>query len=130
MSTLFTASLLGRAGADASVVTAASGTRVANVSLAHDLYAAGNRSTMWTKVIAFGGNADRLAKVQKGQRVHIDGDLRSRKWQDKEGVERVTMELVAQRITYVDFAPKVETPSDDAETSTQPESEITPDDIP
>lgn len=132
MSTSFKATILGRAGSDPSVTTAASGTRMANLSLAHDIYSGGNKTTMWQRITAFGGMADRLANIKKGQRALIEGDLRERKWTDKEGNARTTMELVAQHIVYIDFAPKpVETEAPtEGSTGAQEASEETPSDMP
>ncbi len=55
--------------------------------------------TEWHRVVFF----SRLAEIageylKKGSQVYIEGSLRTRKWQDKEGQERYTTEIVADRM--------------------------------
>ena len=55
--------------------------------------------TEWHKVVFF----NRLAEIageylKKGSQVYVEGSLRTRKWQDKEGQERYTTEIVADRM--------------------------------
>ena len=55
--------------------------------------------TAWHRVVFF----SRLAEIageylKKGSQVYIEGNLRTRKWQDKEGKERYTTEIVAERM--------------------------------
>jgi len=55
--------------------------------------------TEWHRVVFF----SRLAEIageylKKGSQVYIEGSLRTRKWTDKEGVEKYTTEIVADRM--------------------------------
>ena len=55
--------------------------------------------TEWHSVVMY----DRLAEVageylRKGRPVYVEGRLKTRKWQDKEGVERYTTEIVADQM--------------------------------
>jgi single-strand DNA-binding protein len=55
--------------------------------------------TEWHRVVFF----NRLAEIageylKKGSQVYVEGALRTRKWQDKEGHERYTTEIVADRM--------------------------------
>ena len=55
--------------------------------------------TEWHRVVFF----NRLAEIAgeyltKGSQVYVEGALRTRKWQDKEGKERYTTEIVAERM--------------------------------
>jgi single-strand DNA-binding protein len=55
--------------------------------------------TEWHRVVFF----SRLAEIageylKKGSQVYVEGSLRTRKWQDKEGKERYTTEIVADRM--------------------------------
>ncbi|HET7764885.1 MAG TPA: single-stranded DNA-binding protein [Burkholderiales bacterium] len=55
--------------------------------------------TEWHRVVFF----NRLAEIageylKKGSQVYVEGALRTRKWQDKEGKERYTTEIVAERM--------------------------------
>jgi len=56
-------------------------------------------STEWHTVVMF----DRLAEIaaeylRKGSQVYIEGKLRTRKWQDKEGQDRYSTEIVANEM--------------------------------
>jgi single-strand DNA-binding protein len=59
--------------------------------------------TEWHRVVMF----NRLAEIageylKKGSKVYIEGSLRTRKWQDKNGVERYTTEIVANEMQMLD----------------------------
>jgi len=54
--------------------------------------------TEWHKVVAFGdGLVDIIEKyVKKGSKVYIEGEIQTRKWQDQEGKDRYTTEIILQ----------------------------------
>jgi len=53
-------------------------------------------ATEWHRVSAFGRLAEICGEyLKKGSQVYIEGKLRTRKWQDKEGQDRYTTEIVA-----------------------------------
>jgi single-strand DNA-binding protein len=99
--------LLGRLGRDPEVRYAQSGTTVATLNLATDErrpdgQGGWKNETEWHRVVLFGKQAD-LAKqyLTKGREVLIEGSLRTRQWQDKEGQKRWTTEIVAQNMRFV-----------------------------
>jgi single-strand DNA-binding protein len=99
--------LLGRLGRDPEVRYAQSGTTVATLNMATDERRPdGNggwkNETEWHRVVLFGKQAD-LAKqyLTKGREVLIEGSLRTRQWQDKEGQKRYTTEIVAMNMRFV-----------------------------
>ena len=103
--------LLGRLGRDPEVRYAQSGTTVATLNLATDERRPdGNggwkNETEWHRVVLFGKQAD-LAKqyLTKGREVLIEGSLRTRQWQDKDGQKRWTTEVVAQNMRFVGGRP-------------------------
>ena len=52
--------------------------------------------TEWHKVVFFGRLAEIVAEyLRKGSQVYVEGRLQTRKWQDKEGHDRYTTEIVA-----------------------------------
>jgi single-strand DNA-binding protein len=56
-------------------------------------------ATEWHTVVMF----DRLAEIaseylRKGSQVYVEGELRTRKWQDKEGHDRYSTEIVANEM--------------------------------
>jgi len=55
--------------------------------------------TEWHKVAFFGRLAEIAAEyLRKGSQVYIEGKLRTRKWQDKDGHDRYTTEIVADEM--------------------------------
>ncbi len=53
-------------------------------------------ATEWHRISAFGRLAEICGEyLKKGSQVYIEGKLRTRKWQDKEGQDRYTTEIVA-----------------------------------
>lgn len=94
--------LIGRAGQDPERRTLNSGDPVANFSLAtserwKDASGEKKERTQWHRIVAFGAVADVLAKyVKKGDQVGISGQMTYRKWTDKEGVERMSAEVVVR----------------------------------
>jgi len=52
--------------------------------------------TEWHRISAFGRLAEICGEyLKKGSQVYIEGKLRTRKWQDKEGQDRYTTEIIA-----------------------------------
>ena len=96
--------LVGNLGRDPEVRTMQNGGRVANLSLATSETwkdkSSGERreKTEWHRVVIFN---DRLVDVaekflRKGSKVYIEGQLQTRKYTDKDGVEKYSTEVVLQ----------------------------------
>lgn len=51
--------------------------------------------TEWHRVVAWGNAADRAARLDKGQTIYLEGKIQTRKWQDKNGNDRYSTEIVA-----------------------------------
>jgi len=59
--------------------------------------------TEWHRVVFFRQLADIVGKyVRKGSKLYIEGSLRTRKWQDQQGIERYTTEIVANEMQMLD----------------------------
>ena len=97
--------LVGNLGRDPETRYSAEGAAITNVSVATtDSWkdkATGEKKelTEWHRVVFF----DRLAEIageylKKGSQVYVEGRLQTRKWTDKEGVERYTTEIRAERM--------------------------------
>jgi len=55
--------------------------------------------TEWHRIAFFGKLAEIAGEyLKKGSQVYVEGSLRTRKWQDKEGKERYTTEIIADRM--------------------------------
>ncbi len=94
--------LIGNLGADPETRAMPSGTTVANLRIATTENWKDRQSgeqqerTEWHRVALFGRLAEVAAEyLRKGSQVYIEGSLRTRKWQDKQGNERYTTEIVA-----------------------------------
>ena len=58
--------------------------------------------TEWHRVILWGRDAENAEKyLDKGRQVYVEGRLQTRKWQDKEGNDRYTTEVVAREVKYL-----------------------------
>jgi single-strand DNA-binding protein len=112
--------LIGNLGKDPEVKYLDSGVAVANFSLATtESYKnkEGERvsQTEWHNIVLWRGLAEITEKyLKKGNSVYIEGKIRSRKWEDKEGNTRYTTEILADNMTMLgkkenDFAEKKET---------------------
>lgn len=96
--------LIGNLGKDPEIRYTQSGTQVATFTVATTERWKGQdgqmqESTEWHQIVAW----QRLAEIcgeylHKGSRVYIEGKLQTRKWQDKEGNDRYTTEIVAREM--------------------------------
>ena len=92
--------LIGNLGKDAEIKTFDNGNNVANFSLAtsesyKDKAGEWQQKTEWHNIAVWGNQADRAAKLTKGTTLYVEGKLSTRKWQDKDGNDRRTTEIVA-----------------------------------
>jgi len=59
--------------------------------------------TEWHNVFVFGKTADACAAhLDKGSLVYVEGKLRTRKWTDRDGRDRYTTEINADRVQFLD----------------------------
>jgi len=94
--------LIGNLGAEPEVRYMPSGQAVANVRLAtneswRDKETGENQErTEWHAVVFFGKLAEIVKEyLHKGSQVYVEGRIRTRKWQDRDGHDRYTTEIVA-----------------------------------
>ncbi|WP_134089672.1 single-stranded DNA-binding protein [Olivibacter sp. XZL3] len=67
--------------------------------------------TEWHNIVMWRGLADVAAKyLQKGKLVYIEGKLRTRSYEDREGVKRYTTEIVAENFTMLGRKSDFESP--------------------
>jgi len=96
--------LIGNLGADPEVKYLSSGTTVANFRIATTENRVGRSGektavTEWHRIVAFGRLAEICGEyLNKGKQVYIEGRLRTRSWEDKDGNKRSTTEIVAARM--------------------------------
>src|SRR3978361_1881549 len=96
--------LIGNLGADPEVRYMPSGDAVANLRIAttenwKDKAGEKQEKTEWHRVAFFGKLAEIAGEyLKKGSQVYVEGRLQTRKWQDKDGAEKYTTEIVADRM--------------------------------
>jgi single-strand DNA-binding protein len=97
--------LIGNLGADPETRAMPSGATVANLRIAttenwKDRTSGENQErTEWHRVALFGKLAEIAGEyLRKGSQVYIEGSLRTRKWQDKQGNERFSTEIVGNEM--------------------------------
>jgi len=56
----------------------------------------------WVRVVCWGELAEACGKyLAKGRQCYVEGKLQTRKWADKQGVERYTTEVIAHNVTFL-----------------------------
>jgi single-strand DNA-binding protein len=99
--------LIGNLGQDPDMRSTASGTAVANLRIAtterrKDRDGNWNDHTEWHSVVSFGRTAENVGKYcRKGKQIYIEGRLQTRKWQDRDGRDRYSTEVVADNIRFL-----------------------------
>ena len=95
--------LVGNLGADPEVKYLSNGTTVATFRMATTENrvnkASGEKTTTteWHRIVAFGRLAEICGEyLNKGKQVYVEGRLRTRSWEDKDGNRKYTTEIIAQ----------------------------------
>ena len=107
--------LVGNLGKDPEVRYLDNGVSVANFSLAtteNYKNKQGERvsQTEWHNIVLWRGLAEIAEKwLKKGSSVYVEGKIRTRKWEDKEGNIRYTTEILADNMTMLGGKPSNET---------------------
>lgn len=101
--------LIGNLGSDPEIRHTQGGNAVANLSLAtseswRDKTTGETReNTEWHRVVMFGRLGEIAGEyLKKGSKVYIEGRLQTRKWQDKDGNDRYTTEIVGNEMQMLD----------------------------
>jgi single-strand DNA-binding protein len=97
--------IVGTLGQDPDVKYTASGSPVVNISVATNenwkdkQTGEAQERTEWHRIVIFGKLAEIAAQyLKKGSQVYFEGKIQTRKWQDKEGKDRYTTEIVANEM--------------------------------
>ena len=101
--------LIGNLGRDPEVRYTASGSAVANLPLAtseswRDRQTGEQQErTEWHRLVFFGRLAEIAGEyLRKGSKIYVEGRLQTRRWQDQNGQERYTTEVVANEMQMLD----------------------------
>ncbi len=104
MASVNKAILIGNLGKDPDVRYSPDGSAITNITLAttenwKDKSGEKQEKTEWHRVAFFGKLAEIAGEyLKKGSQVYVEGRIQTRKWQDKEGQDRYTTEIVADRM--------------------------------
>lgn len=101
--------LIGNLGNDPEVRYTPNGNAVANVTLATSTTWRDKQTgelqerTEWHRIAFFNRLAEIVGEyLHKGSKAYVEGSLRTRKWQDKNGVDRYTTEIIANEMHMLD----------------------------
>ena len=99
--------LVGNLGRDPELRRSASQVAVCSFSIAttdrrKDSSGQWNEQTEWHNIVTFGNVAENCSRyLKKGRQVFIEGKLQTRKWQDKEGRDRWSTEVIANNVQFL-----------------------------
>ena len=97
--------LLGRVGQDPNIFTFDNGNKKISFSVAtNENYRDKNSNewveqTEWHNVVGYGYTAEK--NIVKGDLVYVEGKIKTRKWKDKDGNDRYTTEIVAEKVNII-----------------------------
>lgn len=101
--------LVGNLGADPETRYTANGGAITTIRIATSEAwtdkATGQKQerTEWLRIVTFSKLAEIAAEyLRKGSKVYVEGSIRTRKWQDKEGRDQYTTEIVASEMQMLD----------------------------
>ena len=113
--------LVGNLGKDPEVRYSPSGQAVANATLAtSESWKDKNTGekqerTEWHRIVFFGRLAEIAGEyLKKGAQIYVEGRLQTRKWQDKEGQDRYTTEIVANEMQMLGSRSGAGAPADNS----------------
>ena len=137
--------LVGNLGRDPEIRYTPNGVAVCSFSLAtSEVYKDRNTGeritqTEWHNIVLWRGQAETAEKyLRKGSSVYIEGKIKTRKWEDKEGQTRYTTEIVGDVMQMLDkrdpstgeHTPSTSQAAPSAQQSSSPAPEATADDLP
>lgn len=136
MASVNKAIILGNLGKDPETRYLPSGDAVCNFSVAttekfKDKSGNQQEHTEWHRISLFGKQAEIAGEyLKKGSPVYIEGRIKTRKWQDKEGVDKYSTEIVGDRLQLLGGKPREEQPEQQKAPSRTGGVEKMDDDIP
>ena len=109
MSSLNKVQLIGNLGRDPEIRHTPNGTVVCNVNLATSSSWTDKNSgerveaTEWHRIVFFKGLAEIVGEhMKKGRSMYVEGRLQTRKWQDKDGNDQYTTQVVGDTMLMLD----------------------------
>lgn len=112
--------LVGNLGRDPEIRYAPSGSAIANITIATtESWKDKNtgekqEKTEWHRIVFFNRLAEIVGEyLKKGSQIYVEGRLQTRKWQDKDGHDRYTTEIVANEMQMLGSRSGAGAPADD-----------------
>ena len=109
MKSINKAAVMGYVGANPATYQTPEGNNISAISVATNEKWKDKRTgqikekTMWHRVVFFNGLAETANQyLKKGSKVYVEGKLNTRKWFDKDGVQRYTVELIGKEMIMLD----------------------------
>jgi len=127
--------LIGNVGADPEMRFTPSGIPVTSFSVATNRMFTSpdgerKQETTWFRVVTFRKQAESCSQfLTKGQRVYVEGSLRTRVWEGQDGQKRTSVEVLADRVLFLDKQAVATLPSEDLPSEGADES-VAPEDLP
>ncbi len=110
--------LVGNLGVDPEIRYMPDGTPTTTVSLATtdkwEDKATGEKKekTEWHRIVFYRGLAEVVGEyLKKGSQIYVEGKLRTRKWTDKDGIDRYTTEIVGREMQMLGKKPAGDVPT-------------------
>ncbi len=135
MASVNKAIIVGHLGQDPELRYTSSGEAAANISVAtseqwKDKHSGEQKEqTEWHRISFFGKPAEIVCQyLRKGSQIYIEGKIRSKKYTDKNGIERTAFEIIAE--SFKMLGSKSESGSTKKAAPAAPQSDIPHDDIP
>ncbi len=98
--------LIGRLGRDPELKCTSTDKMVCTFSIATNEKLPRGKSreekVTWHRVVAWENLAEQARTLKKGQLVQIEGSLRTDKWRDRDGNDRESLQVMAQRLRTLD----------------------------
>lgn len=116
-------------GKDPEVRQAQNGTAICNISAAtsrkyKDAQGNAQEETEWHRISLFGKMAELAGQyLKKGSMVYIEGRLRTRKYKDKDGIDRYVTEIIGEHLQFLDKKPATVRSTNVRKTSPAPEED-------
>ena len=135
MASLNRVMLIGNVGTDPEMRYTPNGTPVTSFRVATSrVYTTGDgerkQETEWFTVVAWRKQAESCSQfLTKGQRVYVEGSLRTRAWEGKDGQKRTNIEVIANRVLFLDRQAAAAIPSEEPAVEHM-EDEVEPEDLP
>ena len=111
--------LIGRLGADSELKTSAKGNQFVSMRVASNDFINGENVTTWVNVMWSGDRAVKMQEhMKKGSAVSVHGTLRTSIFKNKNGESAVSIDVLADRVDFVNLGKSGDTQTNEAVTET------------